>query len=238
MFKEVSVLIPYQPDGGPRDEAFRWIRDFYGMMMPEAQLCVGELEGETFSRSRSINLAAAHAERNVYVIADADIIYDPGLIAKSMEWLANGRWVIPFSYMNRLSETYSKRLLERPAEWPIQMEVDTLPSHAAYFVGGLNVLTRDFFEKVGGYDERFIGWGGEDDAFAHSLDTLAGEHVRLEGEIIHFWHPFVGPEGNPHYASNYKLYDRYKAAKGKMEEMGRLIGERAEKDERKGETRP
>ncbi|WP_410769031.1 galactosyltransferase-related protein [Fontibacillus sp. BL9] len=227
MFHEISVLIPYKPDDGPRDQAFRYIRRFYEKMMPEAELCIGEVAEEPFSRSRAINRAAGKARGRVFVIADNDIIYDPELIAQSLKRLDDDCWVIPFSQINRLSQTYSERLIrggEHP--WPLQTKPETKPANASYFVGGMNVLLRESFEKVGGYDERFSGWGGEDEAFAYALDTLVGKHVRLDGELIHFWHPFVGPGGNPHYHDNYLLYQRYKAALGNIMEMSRLIQEK------------
>ena len=44
MLDRVSVLIPYQSDGnGPRDTAFEWVLGFYARMMPEVEVCVGEI---------------------------------------------------------------------------------------------------------------------------------------------------------------------------------------------------
>jgi len=34
---DISVLIPYQSDGGPRDEALRFVRSFYKRVLPEAE---------------------------------------------------------------------------------------------------------------------------------------------------------------------------------------------------------
>ncbi|MFK4998906.1 galactosyltransferase-related protein [Bacillus sp. N9] len=55
-------------------------------------------------------------------------------------------------------------------------------------MGGINVVPRKHFETVGGFDERFVGWGGEDDAFAASLNTLCGYVKRLDATIYHLWH--------------------------------------------------
>ena len=41
--------------------------------------------------------------------------------------------------------------------------------------------------------------------------------------MVHFWHPFVGPEGNPHYETNYALYKKYKEARGYVQSMRKLI---------------
>lgn len=227
MHDELSVLIPYQPDGGPRDEALSFVLRFYKHILPSADICIGEIGAdEPFSRSRAINRAASRASGSIFIIADGDIVYDPQLVADSVRWIEQGRWVIPFSRINRLTQRISRLVIEGEAIWPLETEPDTRDEHAAFFVGGLNIVGRGAFERIGGYDERFIGWGGEDEAFAYTMDTLVGEHIRLDGLMYHFWHPFVGPQGNPHYEHNYRLFERYRAARGNKESMNDLIREK------------
>ncbi|MGO4791191.1 hypothetical protein AB4124_27675 [Paenibacillus sp. 2KB_20] len=43
--------------------------------------------------------------------------------------------------------------------------------------------------------------------------------------MVHLWHPFVGPDGNPNYDSNYALYLHYLQARGNQKEMQLLIQE-------------
>lgn len=229
MFDQVSVLIPYQSDGnGPRDSAFEWVLGYYAHTMPEIELCIGELSvssEEPFSRSKAINQAYRQATRDIIVIADSDIAYDPHLLKESITHVDNRQWVIPFSRILRLSEEVTELVLQHARDWPLTVNIDLAVEQASAFVGGFNVLNRKAYETVGGYDERFIGWGGEDEAFAYALDTLIGQHVRLDGEMVHFWHPFVGPGGNPHYDSNFALYERYKKARGQIPAMLNLIRE-------------
>ncbi|KHF35503.1 Galactosyltransferase [Paenibacillus sp. P1XP2] len=220
---DISVLIPYQSDGGPRDEALRFVRSFYKRVLPEAEICVGELTGETFSRSKAINKAASAATGSRWIIADGDLIYDPELIRGALRQLREDNWIIPFTSITRLTLSNSQSAYRSEAVWPLQVPVETKPDDARYFVGGVSVVTRTAFETIGGYDERFIGWGGEDEAFAYSMDTIIGKHIRLEGNLLHFWHPFVGPSGNPHYGQNYALFQEYRKALGHRAEMSRLI---------------
>lgn len=228
MFDQISVLIPYQSDGnGPRDAALEWVLGYYARSMPGAQICIGEItgSGERFSRSKAINIAYRQASKDILVIADSDIVYDPDLLRASATLVTSGQWVIPFSRILRLNEPTSRLLQRHESRWPLAVKPETLAETATGFVGGFNVLDRNAYETVGGYDERFIGWGGEDEAFAYALDTLVSPHIRLDGEMVHFWHPFVGPDGNPNYESNYALYQRYQLARGDEKEMRRLIQE-------------
>lgn len=175
---DISVLIPYQSDGGPRDEALRFVRSFYKRMLPEAEICVGELTGETFSRSKAINKAASAATGSRWIIADGDLIYDPELIRGALRQLREDNWIIPFTSITRLTLSNSQSAYRSEAVWPLQIPVETKPDDARYFVGGVSVVTRTAFETIGGYDERFIGWGGEDEAlpirWIRSSENISG----------------------------------------------------------------
>ena len=74
--------------------------------------------------------------------------------------------------------------------------------------GGVNILPRQHFERVAGFDERFQGWGGEDDAFAFSLNHLFGLPFRIDATIFHLWHP-AGILS--HYMSNRTYLQAYLA---------------------------
>jgi hypothetical protein len=223
--KNVSILIPYRPDNGPRDRAFKWVKKFYKEYMPEAELCIGCCKHRIFSRSQAINDAAAKATRNIFVIVDSDIFFDPKIVEESISLLDQYPWVIPYNRVIRFSKITSKRLYKTKPELPIKMK---LKGHITDgFHGGMNIVPRWYFEKVHGFDERFCGWGGEDDAFAYSLNTLCGEFIRLEHEIFHLWHtPFSGYEGLEDKDSIYQLFLRYQQANGNPEAMQNLIEEK------------
>ena len=72
------------------------------------------------------------------------------------------------------------------------------------------------WETVGGFDESFIGWGYEDDAFRAALDVMVGKSLRLRGcNLYHMWHPVSPTDGfeSPTIQHNRKLYSQYKRAK-------------------------
>ena len=55
-------------------------------------------------------------------------------------------------------------------------------------------LFREDVERVNGFDEKFTGWGLEDDDFAKRLYKagLRGRSVILEARALHLSHPSVG----------------------------------------------
>lgn len=55
---------------------------------------------------------------------------------------------------------------------------------------GPRVVSRHLWESVGGFDERFVGWGPEDQDFAHRCERVF-PHSRVEGKAYDLWHPIA-----------------------------------------------
>jgi len=77
---------------------------------------------------------------------------------------------------------------------------------------GVLVMTRDAYEAIEGYDERFNGWGYEDNAFASKLRKFWGPSERTKGEVAHLWHPRGLDFEQPHIKENEQLLNEIKAA--------------------------
>lgn len=67
---------------------------------------------------------------------------------------------------------------------------------------GFVTMPRVVWDRVGGYDERFRGWGFEDAAMLVS----AGYFERLPGPIYHLWHPVGRVAATPEAAANLDLW--------------------------------
>ena len=54
-------------------------------------------------------------------------------------------------------------------------------------------IARSDFERVNGFDERFRGWGGEDDDLGRRLKAAGVRHVSVldKTRVYHLWHPPV-----------------------------------------------
>lgn len=225
MLKDVSVLIPFKSDNGPRDAIFKWVLDYYTQLMPEAEICIGTSKTELFLRSQAINDAAKKATREIFVIADADLVYDSEMLVKSINLLNKYSLVYPYHKIMYLSECNTQEILKSQPVWPLKISdrIFQLPYDP---FGGVNVVTRKNFEVIGGFDERFVGWGGEDNAFFIAITTLFGPHLRLERNGYHLWHPTVGAKGNPNYKNNFLLAKKYLKANGNQEAIWELINKK------------
>lgn len=229
LLEKVSIIIPFQTDNGPRAEAFKWIKQYYERIMPEAELCLGIIDNDKINKSKAVNLAAKKATREIFVIADADIVYDPKLIVKAIEVLNESAWVVPFTEIYDIERSGTERLIQTEPTWPFDVKSEECTkANWIYtgFAGKLIVIPKVNFEAVGGFDERFSGWGGEDDAFSLSVQTLCGKLANVTGEIYHVWHPVSNYGTNPNGKANLELLNRYKRASGNRKEMTNLISER------------
>jgi len=229
VLNDVSVLIPYKPDNGLRDRLFKWVKTFYETMMPEVELCIGESFSVPFNRSQAINIAAKQATRDVFVIADADVFYDPQILVQGMKLLKQHPWVIPYFTWKDLSKSSSEKLLVHSPQWPLPFKVNYKERRfkKSKPISGVIIVTRENFNLVKGFDERFAGWGREDNAFKDAMNTICGPFIRLNAaSIYHLWHPKVGSRGNPNIDNNNNLYNRYAKKRGNLEEMKKLINER------------
>ncbi len=225
----ISVLVPYRPDGGHRDRAWDWVSRRWAALFPDAEVIVatddgGENPGQ-FNHPQAINRAAAQACGDVLIVADADTAFDGHLVAEAADVIADGApWVLPQDYL-RLTEAASLDLLEQdPATeiGPISAE------WKGATVSGIVIVSRDSFERVGGYDERIAWWGADDVCFAASMSTMCGEPVRLPGAAYHLWHPQPLGEtyGHDRHREQHRLMGRYLRAKGHPESMRRVMAGR------------
>lgn len=188
MFDEkVSVLIPFKSDGGHRQRNWEWVKRRYGLLMPGAEICMGDTDIKPYCKSAGVNSAARIATRDIFVIADADIAFDTDQMEKALEMLGSHAWVIPFENRYELTEAQTVDLINshEPSVRLSDMDFTGCGSYE-YGIGTINIVPRKYFEKAGGFDERFRGWGYEDNAFAMAMDTLFGYHARPKGSAV--WH--------------------------------------------------
>jgi hypothetical protein len=79
-------------------------------------------------------------------------------------------------------------IVRKKGHWHAGLEL-ARPAYVGMAGGGAFVVNRACYAAAGGIPRSYVGWGSEDEALARTLDVLLGPHVRLDGPLVHLWHP-------------------------------------------------
>ena len=181
-----------------------------------------------FNKSWGFNVAARQTARPILCFADADVLIESSL-DQAIDLCRSGVDAAkPYRRIVDLTADESRRVRSGDWEFVPHRPAAAPPNREArqefvVFAGGLFVIRRDPYLRVGGFDERFRGWGGEDDAMTLKLGRT-GMRLAECGEFpaLHLWHPRE-PEttqGQPHYTANRQLLADYAAYRD--DELARL----------------
>lgn len=184
----------------------------------------GTANGALFNRAAARNAAARAALDNcpsleVLFFADGDTY-----VSEEQFWAAcylaktYNRAVLAYHKYCHLSQNMSATAMNNG----LKMTGRTVENH----MSGALAVPVYLWKMIGGYDERFVSWGGEDRSFMVVCDTISGvrHSTRVAGVAYHLWHP-VTKENDCRlqvYKNNIQLGIKYKQSAGRPEKLGIL----------------
>lgn len=135
-------------------------------------------EGPVFSRARAINRAVVRAFENgheVVVINDADTLCQPLPLEMAVARTSEDK-------KSRLP--YDKYILMNEPQTNVYVNTHVVTG-GAYdgACSGVLVVHHEAWDKLGGFDERYVGWGAEDVEFA-----IRHQFEREHGTCWGMWH--------------------------------------------------
>jgi len=176
-------------------------------------------QGFRVAAARNNGVRAANGSYLLFF--DCDFLILPGTVRAHLNRARKGRFVAGnCKYLSRQqSETLSASQLTPPrlAElYAAESSAELWKDHFRYIrrtlrirlglapaekqcLGGHFSIHREDFERVNGYDENFVGWGGEDEDLGIRL-VKAGIHCCSAlpyAKVLHVWHP--KELGNKHW---------------------------------------
>ena len=237
---KVSILVPFRDVEGDRSELWAFVRERLELEMPEAEIVVASDDGDLpFHKTLALNRAAAEATGDVFVIFDADTFVDTDVMRALVAQVAARPdiWGQPYRTKIKLNEATTRMILDAGPAWHEAIDLRAhgqQESRTTFWAAPPLVLHREAWNTVGGTDERFLGWGQEDVAFATALNVLVGGPLRQrKGDALHLNHSRQGVSGNDSWLgqteeqkkANIWLNGRYRAART-AEKMRALLEER------------
>lgn len=212
----IRSVVPYRslPD---RERLRQWVTEYLSSRTNSVHF--SDHKGEVFNRSAAINNAVRLANpdpTDVLAIADADCFITSKRFAEGAKIAhETGRLVIPHDSVCRTTEPQCEYILDHLC--PIKGPTGSLyrKHRSRQCVSGLVFLRFDSFLLINGFDESFVGWGGEDNAFKIAAQTLLGRVTRLKGPLFHLWHARQGGRNNAsaQYRANRRRWLSYYKAK-------------------------
>lgn len=178
-----AVAIPWRTDHGWRERLFDWVLATW--QATGLEVCVGvDDPGGPINVSRALNRARAATTADVLVVASADHIPDPVAVDNAARAATAHGWAPLFTSTAGISRAATLDLIEdRP------VDVNRHITAQAEVCTALLAVRADVWDSVGGYDERFHGWGCEDVAFRAVLETLHPDPPVLpRRRTIALWH--------------------------------------------------
>lgn len=152
----------------------RWVRYLHTPVAPD----------DDYNRSAAFNAGARIALGEVLVLHDNDMICPASYAAETLTRALEG-WA--FQQLKRfvfyLDERETRAVF---ATGRVRLDVPSTVSQNLH--GGSIAVVREAFAAIGGFDESFVGWGGEDNEFWDRAETRG--HVYAFGYLpfIHLWH--------------------------------------------------
>jgi predicted glycosyltransferase involved in capsule biosynthesis len=236
-----------ETDAPERAELWAWLEQYWSYELPEAEIVIGTNRDVPFSKTKAVNRAAWWARGDIFVILDSDCYFRGDVIQDCADQIrADHReghplWFVPYRHIYRLTQATTQLVTQSAPYNPLRIPSPPPPGYVESTLGSMHghrfgamimIVPRIAFEQVGGMDERFAGWGGEDVAFVRTLDTLYSPHKTIEADVLHLWHPKVGEgfqdrmwTGQTSPLANSHMASRYNNATGDRHKMRALINE-------------
>lgn len=201
------------------DGSSQKIMDYIGDLLEKTEFKVKYIyqEDKGFRKTRALNNAVKEAEGEILIFCDQDLFFPPDYLKKIklksrageflmcrahhtteeekndiLKEIEKEEWnykdilenIIPKDYPKTLAKMYSEDKRRRI------LHKFHLNKRGIKLVGMSYSLRKEDYIKVNGYDEKFQGWGHEDDDFGNRLCVIGINGRELETDLIqlHLYH--------------------------------------------------
>ena len=216
-----TICIPWRTDNGWRAELFDWVLNTWLATGFDVRVGVDDEDGP-INVARALNRArrGASGGSEVLVVAAADHIPDADAVRSATHAARKHGWAPLFTATAGINRGATERLIVNHS-----IHIDRHITGEVPFCTALLAVRADVWDEIGGWDERFYGWGCEDTAFRAVLETLYPNPPALPPRrTIALWHEAAD---RSRFDANAAILGEYLVCEGDPEAMRALIARRA-----------
>lgn len=177
-----------------------------------------------YNRSWAFNIALKYAQSPILVFGDSDLMMNPNEFIEGLKALQTHEMVSPYYSVVDLTQQESGldfgQILQ--INRPGRGETDNQKINIS---GGIAMFRRDAISRIGGWNEDFIGWGGEDDFQTMKVKNFLS-WTEIKYRCYHLYHAKEQPDMK-WYQRNLQILNN--TAKFTKEDMAKHINMTAPK---------
>ena len=164
-----------------------------------------------FNRSWGFNVGYKKSMGKYLIFGDNDVIINKTDLNNIINDIKNYKILNPYS---EIIDTTNNEATEIKNSGKLP-SIKRKGRSGINFSGGMVIFEREIFEIIGGWDEDFRGWGGEDDALSfHRIPKIVGgdKMKTLNNVAYHLWHErgVNDTKKQEHYKKNIEKLKWYK----------------------------
>ena len=233
MPKIISIVIPFKASNSERVRNLLYNIKYHKRNLPDCKIIIVEQDtvtdltsvnslidvyhniqtnNDSFRKAylfnQGYNLSQINFSADYIILLDADCLIEKSIlnnISKYYDYF-DKNFVIPYQRKAYyLSNKETIKLIETNEDNINQNENKDLEG-IRNASGGAGIMSAKNYYNVGGFDERFKGWGVEDDAFHNKCLGLGISVHRLHSDLVHLYHPDTF-QNYDNYGNNLKVYN-------------------------------
>lgn len=169
-----------------------------------------ENNGGVFNRSRTINNGVRAVTTSPFIVMDIDIVAPKGFLDELVSKHEAKGSTYMLGWIGYLAPNHKSTHIFEDITDPVDREY-----HSGYFI-----CEHGLFVSVNGFDEDYIGWGGEDEDFTARVSVKTGGRIhKLRGDSLMCLHQYH----KSRYQSSYSTFNRERYfTKKELYESGKL----------------
>jgi hypothetical protein len=216
-----GIVVPWRITEG-RAANFKAVDVRRKLMFPDIPIYKSDSAGEKFNPSEARNRGCIQAFTDgcdIVAVLDADTLFEKSSIEDAVNYITtNGGICYAYTRSTALDMEETERVIEDIEHDPFAVSKIVDTPWEDQHVGSGWVLDKPGFYAMNGWDENFVCWGYEDNAFENTYKKMYGiEMYRALGDCLRLFHMDRDMQNIENNSIRFELYKN--SSKGRVKKL-------------------